>query len=110
MTKTWLSITTALVLAAVSLVLIGARRYILGEGLPRAATWKVTMTAAGELRDDASITMERPPDFRQQHIVDERFHSNELTYSVGRGTNPSRRQVVWRRSSTTSPQPFRTSY
>lgn len=114
MTKTWLSVVTALVIAGISGASLLGRWYVLGLELhgPRgASTWKVTLAAAGKLRTaDASLTQVLPPDFRHQHIFDETFQSKELLHRTVKGTNPHRREVVWRRADVGGVVPFRLSY
>jgi 7 transmembrane helices usually fused to an inactive transglutaminase/Transglutaminase-like superfamily len=113
MSKTGLSVITALVLAALAVALHLARRAVFGSepiGPQGIATWRVTMAATGELASsESSLTTPRPPDFRRQHVFDEKAQSKELLPPRGKKT-PQRRDVVWRRSSLGQPQPFRLTY
>src|SRR4051812_30988787 len=111
MSKTWLSVWTALGLVLLSVGLFLARWYALGNDISGAGTWKVTLTASGELTaDDAVLTSRRPPDFRYQHILDERFRSKELLHHIGRGKDLDRSEVIWRPARWAGSQPFRLSY
>jgi hypothetical protein len=100
-------------LAVIALALIAGRWYALDPDLAGrrgAATWKVTLTAAGELTaHDGSVTVMLPPDFRQQHIADERFQSKELLHRVAKLRTSGRREVVWRPANLGGLQPFRLS-
>lgn len=113
MSKTWLSVITALALAALAVGLHLARRAVLGSepaGPQGMATWRVTMAATGELAsNEASLSTPRPPDFRRQHIFDEKAQSKELAPPRGKKT-PQRRDIIWRRSGLGRPQPFHLSY
>jgi transglutaminase-like putative cysteine protease len=114
MGKTWQSVFTALLLTAVSLALFVGRWSLFGSGLRGTyggTPWRVTLVAVGELSaGDAAVTTPLPPDFRQQHIFDERFHSNELLKPATRGTDGDRREAVWRRAVPAGPSPFRLTY
>lgn len=113
MSKTWLSALTALVLVAASSGIFLARRAALGmeaDGPRGASSWRITLVATGELAaDETSLSTPRPPDFRRQHIFDERLESQELLPPGGK-RNSRRRDIVWRRSGIGRPQPFRVSY
>ena len=115
MAKTRLSLLTALLLAAVSVALFVGRRLTPGAeaGGPRGdSAWKVTLAAAGELAaGESSVVNARPPDFRHQHVFEERFHSKELRVPTGKkGSHGDRREAVWRRTSMSGRQPYRLSY
>src|SRR5581483_12331356 len=52
-----------------------------------------------------------PPDFRRQHVIDERFSSAELAHTIRTARDGGQRRAVWRaRAGATRPQPFRLSY
>jgi transglutaminase-like putative cysteine protease len=115
MTKTGWAVTTALVLAVVSVTLAGVRRYVLGPDIDgrRGAAWKVTLAVEGRLTSpDATVAVRLPPDFRGQHILDERFQSKELITRMPRGKAGDRRELVWRRApmSGKGEQSFRLGY
>jgi transglutaminase-like putative cysteine protease len=114
MARTWLTVLTAAGLVVVSVALMLTRWAVLGadvDGPRGASTWKVTLVAAGELtRTDASVVLALPPDFRGQHIFDERFASAELTAPAERARSTGRREAVWRRAHPGGPQPFRLTY
>jgi transglutaminase-like putative cysteine protease len=114
MAKTWRSVVTALLLAAGALALFVGRWSLVGSGLHGThggAPWRVTLVAVGELSaTDASVTTPVPPDFRRQHIFDERFHSGELLKPAARGAEPDRREAVWRRAVPSGSAPFRLTY
>lgn len=113
MSKTWLSVIAALVLTAIAVALHLARRSVMGPeaiGPQGIATWRITMVASGELAShEASLTTPRPPDFRRQHIFDEKAQSKELVPPRGK-KSPQRRDVVWRRAAMGRPEPFRLTY
>lgn len=114
MKKTWMSVFMALCLAAISLTLMIGRQHALSPDLsgPRGMnTWKVTLVAAGELTaNDAAVTVVLPPDFRHQHIADERFQSKQLLHRLAQSRETGRREVVWRRATLAGPLPYRLSY
>jgi hypothetical protein len=116
MKKTWMSVFLACCLAAISVALMVGRRYALSPDLsgPRGInTWKVTLGVAGELTaPDAVLTLMLPPDFRHQHVADERFQSKQLLHRVVQGRETGRREVVWRRADLPGPgpEPYRLSY
>lgn len=113
MSKTWWSAVAALVLVALSAAIYAARRAALGNEPPSprgSALWSVTLVATGQLAaDESTLAMPRPPDFRRQHIFDERFESQELLPPQGK-KGSHRRDVVWRRSGVGRVQPFRIAY
>src|SRR5689334_11084755 len=100
MGKTWQSVFTALLLAAASLALFAGRWSLFGSaqrGSYGGTPWRVTLVAVGELgAGDAAVTTPLPPDFRRQHIFDERFHSRDLLTPATRGGEAERREAVWR--------------
>src|SRR5947209_16804555 len=83
MSKTSLTIATALVVGGLSIGLIVGRWYVLGreiDGTPGDAVWKVSLVVKGELTAaDAAVTIRLAPDFRRQHVSEEQFDSKELS-------------------------------
>ena len=115
MSRTGLTVVTALALTVLSVALMAGRHYVLGseiDGTPGTGTWKVTLTVEGRLSAaNASITTVLPPDFRRQHVIDERFNSPELAHAIRTARDGGQRRAVWRaRVSTPRPQPFHLSY
>jgi transglutaminase-like putative cysteine protease len=120
MTKTGSTLAVALFVVTVSLGLAATRRAILGpdiEGPLGSGEWRVTLVATGDLKPDArSVALALVPDFRRQHITQERFRSTELIAHVGRRNQAKQqgkqRTVTWRRASVVAgkPQPFRLTY
>jgi hypothetical protein len=115
MSKTSLTIATALLLGLVSIGLILGRWYVLGseiDGTPGDAVWKVSLVVKGELTaPDASVTIRLPPDFRRQHVLDEQFDSKELSHTVRTSKEGGQRRAVWRpRSRADVPQKFQLTY
>src|SRR5437588_1157224 len=112
MSKTWLSVITALILIGVALVLHLARRSMLGSDLGAGhglAVWKVTLSADGQLAgNEATLSTPRPLDFRRQHIFDEKAESNDL--SPPHGKKSRHLNMVWRRSSPGAAQAFHLTY
>jgi hypothetical protein len=116
MSRTALTVVTALALAALSVGLMLGRRHVLGkeiDGTPGSGTWKVTIEVEGELlaAKDAAITTVLPPDFRHQHIVDESFASRELSHEIRTAKDGGQRKAVWLpHMGTKRPHPFRVGY
>jgi hypothetical protein len=101
MSKTWLSVMTALFLMAGSAALLLWRSYVLGDeitGLPGTSTWMVTLEVEGDLtaRDVAVITV-LPLDFRHQHISKEEFKSQELQLRHPKSQTDLPRTARWER-------------
>ncbi|MFL5342189.1 MAG: 7TM domain-containing protein [Gemmataceae bacterium] len=115
MSKTSLTVITALALAALSGGLIAGRRSVLGpevDGVKGDAAWNVAVQIEGTLTSkDPTLTTELPPDFRRQHIMDERFDIAELARTVRTARDGGVRRAVWRRrNAVTPPQRFRIGY
>jgi hypothetical protein len=113
--KTWLTIVTALVLSMLSVGLILGRRHVLGpeiDGTPGDSVWKLTLTVEGEMTaPEARVTTVLPPDFRHQHIFDEAFESKELSHVLRTNREGGQRRAVWRRrQDVPGAQPFRLTY
>jgi hypothetical protein len=115
MSRTGLTVVTALALIALSVGLMVARQYVLGseiDGTPGSGTWHVTLEVEGELlAKDSSVTTYLTPDFRHQHIRDEKFDSPQLSYKPSRGRDQRQRRAVWRsRGAGQRPQTYRLTY
>jgi len=114
MGRTWLSVTTAVVLIAATAALFLVRRSTQGadlSGAPGDVGWKVTLVATGALgAKEPAIHMAAPLDFRHQHIFDEHFESKELFHRNAKSKDPSRREVVWTRPGVAGKQPVRLAY
>jgi hypothetical protein len=100
MSKTAASVVAALVLVAVSAGVAATRRYVLGpeiDGPRGAGAWRVTLSADGRLADKRRpVTLTLPPDFRHQHIFQERFRSKELAAHQTRRKQGAPRKAQWR--------------
>lgn len=100
MTKTRLTIITALVLTMVFVALALGRNAAerLAERDQRTRpVWEVTLEANGTfLYADDWITTVRPPAFRQQHIFNERFISKQLIHRKCKPRIPGRNKIIWR--------------
>jgi hypothetical protein len=116
MSRTAWSVVVAGVLVAASAGLAAGRWYVLGpelDGSVPGGTWRVTLVAAGELGpQDNSVTVNLAPDFRAQHVIDERFYSKELAVPrAGRDKGPRPRpEATFRRAGGAGPLPFRLEY
>jgi hypothetical protein len=116
MSRTGLTVLTALVLTVLSVGLMLGRWYVLGkeiDGVPGNGTWKVTLEVEGELLApaNASVVTVLPPDFRRQHVIDETFSSRELSHEIRTAKDGGERKAVWLpRVGAKRPQPFRLSY
>jgi hypothetical protein len=115
MSKTWLSVMTALFLVVGSAALLLWRSYVLGDeiaGLPGSSTWKVTLQVEGDLKGrDVSVTTVLPLDFRHQHISDETFESPQLLHRDQKSQSYHPRTAVWqRRPSMGNPEQFQLAY
>jgi transglutaminase-like putative cysteine protease len=112
MSKTRLTVVTAILIAVISLLLLGLRGYALGDDLrgPRgASSWKITIVASGSLRtEEGTVALSLPPDFRHQHITDEASQSKELSPARGK---MQRREMIWRSARVDKgTQPFLLTY
>jgi hypothetical protein len=101
MSKTWLSVLTALILVAMSAALLLWRSYTLGDeisGLAGTSTWKVTLEVEGDVTArDVSVTTVLPLDFRRQHVSDELFESQELVHRQQKSQSYRPRLAIWQR-------------
>jgi transglutaminase-like putative cysteine protease len=116
MSRTGWSMVVAGALVAISVGLAAGRRYVLGsdlDGSGPGGSWRVTLVAGGDLGpQDNSVTISLVPDFRSQHVTDERFAYKDLTGPrAGRDKDPrSRLEATFRRSKPAGHQPFRIDY
>jgi transglutaminase-like putative cysteine protease len=118
MSKNRLSVITAVALVVFSLAVFIGRQVTFGTDSVRlrgASFWKVTMVASGELPSAATtVTTLQPPDFRRQHIYEERPSSEDLRVSTSKkSARTGRLELTWRRISiplVPGPQPFRLNY
>src|SRR5262245_14661384 len=81
MSRTTLSVVTAVLLAAGSVALMAARRRALGDELylpGDSAVWKVTMLVSGRSAGDARLTTAAPLDVGRQHVLRESGRSDEF--------------------------------
>lgn len=111
MARPWLTLLTAAVLVVLALALFLGRRWVLGDDIDGpygASAWRVTFTATGEpANDQASLTVTLPPDFRRQHIVDDRL---PRSVRLVRGKEAGRQEVVWRLAGPAGAQPVRLTW
>jgi 7 transmembrane helices usually fused to an inactive transglutaminase/Transglutaminase-like superfamily len=116
MARGWWSWAAALICAGSAVGISVARHVVLGPDLDRprgAGVWKITWAVTGTLTDKDAVIQPLPPNFRRQHVYDERYHSKELLHRAGRERNIDRhdREIVWRRANASKgPEPFRLTY
>jgi hypothetical protein len=114
MSRTGLTVAVAAGLAGLSLTLFLIRRQVLGaeiNGPQGASTWEISLEVSGTVAGDrAALVILTPFDFRQQHISEEHFHSDQLSYKVGQRRSTGRREVEWKRRSVGGEQPFQVIY
>src|SRR5262245_47905174 len=100
MSRTTLCAVTAAGLAALSLGIMAARYYVLGDEIKLPAgpnVWKVTLTVQGRTDGEARLLTASPLDFNRQHVVRETYHSAQLTGRAPDATSPLRRRILWTR-------------
>src|SRR5947209_3164973 len=98
MAKRRLSLLTAAVLLVVSVGLMLSRHAVLGPEVEGPPGWKVTLQASGQLPGRmATLTTVMPPDFRHQHVAEEKLLSDELRYRIRKSKESGQRRVIWRR-------------
>jgi transglutaminase-like putative cysteine protease len=117
MSRTAWSLVVAGALVALSVGVAAGRRYALGpelDGSVPGGTWRVTLVATGELDPrDKAVTVGLAPDFRFQHVIDERFAANGLAPPprASRDKDPRpRTEANFRRTSPAGKQSFRVEY
>lgn len=100
MSRTWLSIFTATILVSLSVGIMIARRSVLGSDLdgPRGTSaWRINLVIAGQAEDKdkpRSITVGLPPDFRRQHIIEEKPRAGDVRASTN-GKSAPYRELHW---------------
>src|SRR5437870_6466360 len=98
MSKTWLSVSTALALMAASCAIFIARRSALGPESAGPLGWTIELVVEGTLLTrDASVSVTRPLDFRRQHISEERFQSGKELREPTKWKRFGQRKHTWRR-------------
>jgi hypothetical protein len=98
MSRTTLCVLTAAGLAALSLVTMGVRAFVLGDELRRPVgpgTWKVTLAVQGVSQGHARLFTATPLDLERQQLIDDSHHSDQLHHKPPEARNPERRRVVW---------------
>ena len=101
MSKTWLSVVTALGLIGAAVVIFFARRSALGPESEGPLGWQVRLVVEGTLlTTDASIWVARPLDFRRQHLTEERFQSSKELREPVQWKRVGQRKITWRRQMT----------
>jgi len=112
MSRTWLSVITALGIVATSITIFLVRRSALGPEIAGPLGWQVTVVVEGTLQTThASVSVYRPLDFRRQHITEERFHSSKELREPVQVKRSGPRKRTWRRQQDTGQAaPFRLEY
>jgi transglutaminase-like putative cysteine protease len=116
MSRTGWSMVVAGALVAVSVGVAAGRRYVLGpdaDGSGPGGVWRITLVAGGQLGpQDNAVTVSLVPDFRNQHVTEERFASRDLVLPrAGRDKDPrTRLEATFRRTKPAGSQPFRLEY
>jgi hypothetical protein len=85
------------------------RRVALGDEVGRPVgpgCWKVTLAARGTTQGGARLMTATPLDLERQHVLVDRYESNELAYKPPEARHPQRRQVIWTQRSGTQAGPF----
>ncbi|MFO0881411.1 MAG: 7TM domain-containing protein [Gemmataceae bacterium] len=98
MTRTTLCLLTASVLAALSLGTMVLRSHVLGDEVHRPVgpgTWKVTLTVQGIAQGHTRVWTGTPLDLDRQRLVEDGYHSDQLTHKPPDARHPDRRRVVW---------------
>ncbi len=113
MSRTTLSILTAVGLTVASLAALVTRQQVLGDQvkLPLGpGTWRVTLLVTGKTAGETRLMTLTPLDFGRQHILSECCRSEELLDRPPDARHPSRRQVIWTRRAGAADGPFRAYY
>jgi len=116
MSRTRLTVVTAVVLVALSAAVFVTRRATGGVDAgspPGASSWEVTVTARGKLDTarNATVTTAGPPSFRRQSVTDETWASEELV-RIGAKV-PHGDDTAWKRRPSPMPAaagPYRITY
>src|SRR5262249_34447844 len=114
MSRSMLSLITALTLTLVSLGTMAYRRAIgaAHTAFPASAsTWHIRMVFTGKtLSPEARVLSLAPCDFARQHVVREECHSIELIARPPDLRHAERRQTIWFPRSGRHNGPFRATY
>lgn len=113
MSRTTLSLITAIVLTVASLTLLVTRQQVLGDQVKvplGPGTWRVTLLATGKCAGEVRAMTLTPLDFGRQHILKESCKSEELLDRPPDARHPNRRQVIWTRRAGVGDVPFRARY
>lgn len=104
MKRTRLCVGAALLLVFLSLLLLLHRRAVLGEAIGGPAgtsSWKVTLVVKGKAKSQkGTLSVSLPPDFRQQHTLDERLPRDIQLDGNQRNAAAGRRELTWYRDKT----------
>jgi len=98
MSRTFVCVATAALLAVVAAATMFARQRILGDEVKVPTvpgTWKVTLLVTGRGNGDGRLMTATPLDFGRQHIYGESCASDELLYNPPDARHPDRRRIVW---------------
>ncbi len=112
MSRTWLSVLTALGLVIASAAIFVVRRTVLGPESAGPLGWAVSIAVDGTLvAKDASISVLRPLDFRHQHISEERFQGGKELREPLHRKRTGQEKHTWRRQrAVAQPEPFHLEY
>jgi len=114
MSRTTLTVLTAVGLALLSIGLMIGRYHVLGDEIlvPHGPnTWKVTMKVNGtSLAANSTVQTLTPLDFGRQHIKREICRSDELLNKPPSARHPERRTVVWSQRPSVAAGPFHAYY
>ncbi|HZU35933.1 MAG TPA: transglutaminase domain-containing protein, partial [Gemmataceae bacterium] len=114
MSRTLLTVLTALGLVVAAIAVMIGRYHVMGEEIlvPRGPnTWKVTMKVNGvSLASNAKLQTLTPLDFGRQHIKREACRSDELLDKPPSARHPERRVVLWSQRPGVPPGPFHAYY
>jgi transglutaminase-like putative cysteine protease len=107
MTRTgWTGLMAAL-LVVCALGVFVTRRATADQG---GTSWLVTITARGTLEPNQPLYLSRAPDFRRQHVFNERFTSAELTHHISRKKYRQGGSATWHSTVPGGVQDFALSY
>ncbi|MFL5243373.1 MAG: 7TM domain-containing protein [Gemmataceae bacterium] len=111
MSRTTLTVMTAIFLALGSASVMLVRYLVLGEDVKMPhGSWKITLLAQGVSHGDARLLTTTPPDFGRQHIANENCQSKELIPKLPDARHPERRYVLWTRRGGPGEGMFRAHY
>ena len=105
MSRTTLCVLTATALAVVSSGVMLARRIALGDEVGRpfgSGSWKVTLAVQGTSVGAARLITAAPLDLDRQHVITDRYESDEFSCKPPEARHPQRRQATWTRRNTVS--------